>query len=377
MDFPAEVVVLEAAERLAAGNGIVKEGDVMNDVNIAFFDAKPYDIKSFNEINIDYNFNIKYFENKLNPDTAIQAKGYNIVCAFVNDTISKNVIDTLKMNDIKLIALRCAGYNNIDLQYAYKRIHTVRVPAYSPYAIAEHTMALILTLNRKIHKAYYRTRDNNFNINGLVGFDLHNKTVGVIGTGKIGKIFINILKGFGVNILAYDLYPDNDFAKKVGFKYVDLDTMYKESDIISLHCPLTSETYHLINKKSINKMKNHVMIINTGRGQLINTQDLIDALKKSKVGYAGLDVYEEESEYFFEDYSNQILDDDVLARLLTFPNVIITSHQGFFTHEALKTIAQTTLENIKKYIFSNELNNEVCYKCGNSECKKKTEGKCF
>jgi len=349
----------------------------MKNIKISFFDAKPYDIESFNNTNKKYNFNIKYFNNKLNPDTVFQTNGFDVICAFVNDEISKPVIDVLVKNNIKLIALRCAGYNNVDLKEIFKKIHVVRVPAYSPFAVAEHAAALMLSLNRKTHKAYYRTHDNNFNINGLMGFDMNDKSAGIIGTGKIGKILINILKGFGMKIYAYDLYPDNKYADDIGFKYVDMDTLFKKSDIISLHCPLSKDTFHLINNQNIQKMKDGVMIINTGRGQLINTIDLINGLKTGKIGYAGLDVYEEESNYFFEDFSNSIIDDDILARLLTFPNVLITSHQGFFTKEALKNIAETTLDNIKNYYTNNNLENEICYKCGQSICLKKKEGKCF
>lgn len=349
----------------------------MDKVNIAFFDAKPYDMESFNNTNKNFNFNFKYFESHLTSNNAILSKGFNVVCIFVNDILTKEIIDILIENKIKLIALRCAGYNNIDLNAVYKKIHVVRVPAYSPYAVAEHALALMLSLNRKIHKAYYRTRDNNFNINGLLGFDMNNKTAGIIGTGKIGKVLIKILKGLGMKIFAYDAYPDYEKAKKMEFEYVDLDQLYKESDIISLHCPLTKETYHMINKDSIKKMKNGVMVINTGRGQLINTKDLIQSLKDNKIGSAGLDVYEEESEYFFEDFSTKVINDDVLARLLTFSNVLITSHQGFFTKEALHNIAETTLNNIKDYFSGKELVNEICYHCEKPECIKKKTGRCF
>lgn len=349
----------------------------MDKVDIAFFDAKPYDIESFNDTNKNFNFNIKYFESHLTSNNAILSKGYNVVCIFVNDILIKEIINVLVENKIKLIALRCAGYNNIDLNAVYKKIHVVRVPAYSPYAVAEHALALMLSLNRKIHKAYYRTRDNNFNINGLLGFDMNNKTAGIIGTGKIGKVLIKMLKGLGMKIFAHDAYPDYEKAKKMEFEYVDLDRLYKESDVISLHCPLTKETYHMINKDSIKKMKHGVMIINTGRGQLINTKELIQSLKDNKIGSAGLDVYEEESEYFFEDFSSKIISDDVLARLLTFSNVLITSHQGFFTKEALHNISETTFNNIKDYFSGKELVNEICYHCEKPECVKKKTGRCF
>jgi D-lactate dehydrogenase len=346
---------------------------------IAFFDSKPYDRESFDEINKEYGFELKYFKGHLNQDTVPLAKGFDAICLFVNDIASAEVIQRLQENGNKLIALRCAGYNNIDLKSAFGKVHVVRVPAYSPYAVAEHAIAMMLTLNRKTHKAFYRTQDNNFTINGLLGFDMFGKTVGVIGTGQIGKVLIHILNGFGMKILAYDTFPNPDFAKKGGFQYVDLDTLYKNSDIITLHCPLTPETQYIINEESIQKMKTGVMLINTSRGKLINTKALINGLKDKKIGYAGLDVYEEESEYFFEDMSNTILEDDVLARLLTFHNVLITSHQAFFTKEALTNIAHTTLQNVKDYFEEKKLVNEVCYRCGQAttNCSKISTGKCF
>ncbi|MBN1695781.1 2-hydroxyacid dehydrogenase [candidate division WOR-3 bacterium] len=350
-------------------------------MRVAFFDAKPYDKDFFNEANKKYGYDIRYFQSRLSENNVIVTKDADSVCSFVNDTINKEVADELYNNGITLIALRSAGYNNVDLKAVFGRIHVVRVPAYSPNAVAEHTVGLMLSLNRKIHKAYYRTRDSNFNINGLLGFDMAGKTAGIIGTGKIGILVAKILKGFDMNVIAYDKFPDRDNDKKYGFTYVTLDTLYKESDIITLHCPLTPETMHIIDKSSVKKMKDGVMIINTGRGKLIDTVDLIAALKKGKVGSAGLDVYEEESEYFFEDYSSTIISDDVLARLLTFPNVLITSHQGFFTKEALRNIAETTLNNIKLYFEDNKLPNEICYRCseyGSKEhCRKERTGSCF
>ncbi len=253
----------------------------------------------------------------------------------------------------------------MNLKTALDKIKVARVPAYSPNAIAEHTVALMLTLNRKIHRAYYRTRDANFSLNGLMGFTMANKTVGIIGTGRIGKALIKILKGFEMNVIAYDKYPDKDFAAEKNYQYVELDDLFARSDIISLNCPLTKETQYIINNENINKMKDGVMLINTGRGKLINTSQMIEGLKTGKIGSAGLDVYEEESEYFFEDVSNRVMTDDVLARLLAFNNVIITSHQGFFTREALTNIADTTLHNIKEFAEGKELKNEVCYKCPN------------
>ncbi len=349
----------------------------MKNIKIAFFDAKQYDIDSFETANNNYKYEIKYFRDHLNIDTVSLTKGYNVVCVFVNDILSKEVINFLISEKIELIALRCAGYNNVDLNAAFKRLHTVRVPAYSPHAVAEHTIALMLTLNRKIHKAYNRIRDNNFTINGFLGFDMYGKTAGVIGAGKIGRVLVKILRGFDINVLVYDYLKDEKFEKEIDCKYVNLDTLYKESDIISLNCPLTKETFHMINSESIKKMKEQVMIINTGRGQLIDTKALITGLKNGKIGSAGLDVYEEESEYFFEDYSQSIINDDTLARLLTFNNVIITSHQAFFTKEALANIAATTLDNIKDYFDGKPLINEICYKCDEPVCRKKIDGRCF
>ncbi len=326
---------------------------------IAFFDTKSHDKASFLEKNQQYGFEIKFYKSHLNKDNAILAKGADVVCIFVNAEVDAEVIDILVENDVKLIALRCAGYNNVDLKAAKNRIKVVRVPAYSPHSIAEHTLALMLTLNRKIHRAYNRTREGNFSLEGLMGFEMKGKTAGIIGTGKIGKIVMQILKSMEMNILAYDLYPDTEFAEKNSIRYTSLDELYRDADIISLHCPLTKETEYLINKDSIDKMKEGVMIINTGRGKLINTKDLIEALKDKKVGYAGLDVYEEESDYFYEDHSDVVIDDDILARLLTFNNVIVTSHQAFFTKEALAEIARTTLQNIQDFFDGKPLVNEV------------------
>jgi D-lactate dehydrogenase len=326
---------------------------------IAFFDTKSYDKTFFLEKNQQYGFEIKFYKSHLNKDNAILAKGADVVCIFVNAEVDANVIDILVENGVKLIALRCAGYNNVDLKAAKNRIKVVRVPAYSPHSIAEYTLALMLTLNRKIHRAYNRTREGNFALEGLMGFEMIGKTAGIIGTGKIGKIVAQILKSMGINVLAYDLYPDMEFAEKNGIRYASLDELYQNSDIISLHCPLTKETEYLINEGSIAKMKEGVMIINTGRGKLINTKDLIDGLKDKKIGSAGLDVYEEESDYFYEDHSDIVIDDDILARLLTFNNVIVTSHQAFFTKEALSEIARITLQNIQDFFDGKPLVNEV------------------
>ena len=330
---------------------------------IAFFDTKPYDKESFDKLNQEYGFDIRYFRFHLTLENIILAKGFDAVVIFVNDIINSGIINKLVEFKVKLIALRCAGFNNVDLKTALDKIKVVRVPAYSPNAIAEHTITLMLALNRKIHRAYFRTRDSNFSLDGLLGFDMYHKTAGIIGTGRIGKALIKILHGFDMNVLAFDKYQDTDYAKELDFKYVKLDELFRNSDIISLNCPLTKETEFLINKGNIKKMKNGVMIINTGRGKLIKTYDLIQALKSGKISAAGLDVYEEESEYFFEDLSNRILTDDILARLLSFNNVIITSHQGFFTKEAMYNIAKTTMDNIKNFADGEKLVNEVCYKC--------------
>ena len=326
---------------------------------IAFFGAKPYDIASFDKVNEKYNYDIRYYKGHLNPNNVVLTQDTDVVCIFVNDTADAAVIDAMVDNGVKLLALRCAGFNNVDLKAAKGKLPVVRVPAYSPYAVAEYSLALMLSLNRKIHRAYWRTRDGNFSLNGLMGFDMHGKTIGIIGTGKIAKILIRLLKGFGMRILAYDLYPDMKFAGEEGISYVSLDELYRESDIISLHCPLTDQTKYMIDKDSIDKMKEGVKIINTGRGQLINTNDLIEGLKEKKIAAAGLDVYEEEGEYFYEDKSDKIIDDDVLARLLSFNNVIVTSHQAFFTKEALHNIAETTLQNIEDFRCHRPLVNEV------------------
>ncbi len=322
---------------------------------LAFFDTKPYDTVEFDKLLSRYNCKIKYFETRLNPDTATLAKGCDAVIAFVNDEINAETIDILYGLGIRLIALRCAGFNNVDRRAAAGKITIVRVPAYSPSAVAEHSIGMLLTLVRRIHKAYLRTRDFNFTLNGLTGLDLYGKTAGVIGTGKIGQCFINICKGFGMRVLAYDPYP----AQNSDIEYTSLENLISSSDIISLHCPLTKENKHLINKESISKMKDGAYIINTSRGALIDAEELLEALKTHKLGGACLDVYEEESELFFEDHSEQIIQDDILARLISLPNVIVTSHQAFLTHGALENIAETTMENIKAFFEGAELVNEV------------------
>lgn len=327
---------------------------------IAFFGSKPYDEASFNEKNKDFGFELRFYKGHLNKNNVILTQGVNVVCIFVNDTANAEVIRLMAQNGVKLLALRCAGYNNVDLKAAAEcGITVVRVPAYSPYAVAEYTVALMLSLNRKIHRAAWRTREGNFSLHGLLGFDMHGKTAGIIGTGKIAKKLISILRGFGMNILAYDLYPDYNFARENQVVYTTLDELYHSSDIISLHCPLTEQTKYLINDYSISKMKDGVMIINTGRGQLIHTNALIEGLKNKKIGSAGLDVYEEESQYFYEDRSDKIIDDDTLARLLSFNNVIVTSHQAYFTQEALSNIATTTLQNVRDFTQGKALENEV------------------
>ena len=331
---------------------LIPEGNNM--ITISFYDTKPYDKKYFNIINEQYGFTINYFETKLSARTAKLAEGSDAVCAFVNDDVSAPTIDALHKLGIKIIAMRCAGYNNVDIRYAQDKIPVVRVPAYSPHAVAEHAMALLLTLNRRIHKAFLRTRDFNFSLNGLTGFDLYGKTVGVVGTGKIGSAFIDICRGFGMKVLAYDVFPNLD-----GVEYVDMETLLKRSDLISLHCPLTPSTRHIINAKSIDKMKKGVFIVNTSRGALIDSEALLYGLLNEKLGGACLDVYEEESDLFYEDNSATIVKDDILSRLICLPNVIVTSHQGFLTGEALTNIASTTLENISEFFADGSLDNQI------------------
>lgn len=328
-------------------------------IKIAFFDTKEYDKKLFDKYNEKYGYKITYLESKLNKETAPLARGCDVVCVFVNDVVDKETIKILEEDGVKLIALRCAGFNNVDIENIGSKIKVVRVPQYSPYAVAEHAVALILSINRKIYKAYQRTKKYNFSLNGLLGFDINGKNVGVIGTGKIGKVFIKIMKGFGTNVIAYDLYPDEQAAKDLDFKYVELDELYKKSDIISLHCPLTKETEKIINEESVEKMKEGVIIINTSRGKLIDTESLIERLATGKIGGVGLDVYEDEEEFFLNDMSNSYIRDKDLSILLSMPNVVITSHQAFFTKEALNKIASDTCENIKDIFEKNECKNEV------------------
>ncbi len=328
-------------------------------MKIAFFDAKPFDKEFFDAANTSFGFEIKYFDPHLNADTTVLARGFEVVCPFVNDKITSDVVDKLAGQGVGLIALRSAGYNNVDLKAAHNKIKVVRVPSYSPYAVAEHAVGMMLCLNRKLHRAYGRIRENNFSIVGLMGFDMHGKTAGVIGCGQIGSVIVGILKGFGMKVLGYDV--EKKLVEKSGAVFADLPTLYKESDIITLHCPLTPDNLHMINRDSIARMKDGVMLINTGRGGLIDSAALLDALKSKKISAAGLDVYEEENKYFYEDLSATFIPDDVLARLQTFPNVLITSHQAFFTKEAMQNIARTTLENIKAFQDGKALINEVAF----------------
>lgn len=324
-------------------------------MRIAFFDTKPYDIPPFERHGAANGIAFKFFEAKLNEDTVRLARGFDGVCIFVNDIADSTVIDRLCEYNVPILALRCAGFNNVDLSRAKGRIRVVRVPAYSPYAVAEHAMALLLTSIRRIHKAYIRTKDFNFSLNGLTGFDLHGKTVGVVGTGRIGRVFIDICRGFGMNIIAFDKFPNRD----LGVCYGTLEEIFSESDIISLHCPLTEETHHLINSATISKLKKGVVLLNTSRGALIDADALLAGIKSRQIGAACLDVYEEESDLFFRDFSGHILEDDTLARLISMPNVIVTSHQAFLTEEALNNIAETTVQNITALSAGDSCENEL------------------
>lgn len=314
-------------------------------MKLAFFDTKSYDIPGFDRYAVPAGIEVKYYEPNLNRDTVSLANGFDAVCVFVNDTVDAVVVEKLYKMGVKAIVLRCAGFNNVDIKACDGKLRVFRVPAYSPHAVAEHAMALLLTINRRTHKAFIRTREFNFSLQGLAGFDLYGKTVGIIGTGKIGRVFADICRGFGMRILAYDKFP----AQNAGLEYVDLPTLFRESDIISLHCPLTDETAHIIDSDSIAMMKKGVTIINTSRGALINTEDLITGIKEKKIGAACLDVYEEEGDLFYEDFSGHIVQDDKLVRLIAMPNVIVTSHQAFLTQEALDNIAATTVENLRKF----------------------------
>lgn len=345
-------------------------------MKIAFYDTKPYDREWFERLKNE-DMELHFYESRLNAQTAKLAEGCGAVCAFVNDTIDKETIDVLCEKGVGLLAMRCAGYNNVDMKYAYGRLHVVRVPAYSPYAVAEHAFALLQCLNRKIHKAYNRTREGNFSLAGLTGFDLHGKTIGVVGTGNIGRIVIDISKGFGMKVIAYDVFPNPD----LDVEYVSKEELLERSDIISLHCPLTDQTFHFIDESSLLRMKKGAVLINTSRGALVKKEALLSGLREKVIGAAGLDVYEEEGEYFFEDLSDEIIEDEILALLVSMPNVIVTSHQAFLTKEALSNIAEATYENIREYKEGLPLTNEICY-CMDSHkkhdiCKKKETGRCF
>jgi D-lactate dehydrogenase len=328
-------------------------------MKIAFFSTKPYDRRFFDPANRTFGHEITYFETRLTRQTIRLAEGCECVCAFVNDQVDASVLIALAAQGTRLIALRCAGFNNVDVNSAKELgVSVVRVPAYSPYAVAEHTVGLMLALNRKIYWAHSRVREGNYSLDGLLGFDMRGRTAGIIGTGKIGESVIRILHGFGCSLIACDKVP-NPACEALGVEYVELNDLFERSDIISLHCPLFAETHHLINNEAIARMKKGVMIINTSRGALMDTRAAIDGLKSEKIGYLGIDVYEEEEDLFFEDKTFEIRTDDVFARLTTFPNVVITGHQAYFTQEAVAHIAQTTLENITAYENGKELVNAV------------------
>lgn len=328
-------------------------------MHVLFFSSKVYDSTFFNKANPQFGHKLSYLEVPLNKNTAVLAKGHEAVCIFVNDLADAEVLQELAQQGVQLIALRCAGFNNVDLEAAHQLgIKVVRVPAYSPYSVAEHTLALILTLNRKTHRAFNRVKEGNFALNGLMGFDLHGKTVGLIGLGKIGLATAHILKGFGCRVLGYDVVKSAEFDE-IGIEFTDLDNLYAASDIISLHCPLTPQTRHLINRQTIAQMKQGVMLINTSRGALIDTRAVISALKSEHIKYLGIDVYEEEADLFFEDQSDRVIQDDVFMRLLSFNNVLITGHQAFFTSNALEEIAAVTLRNITDFEQGSPLEHEV------------------
>ncbi|WP_366186985.1 2-hydroxyacid dehydrogenase [Flavobacterium ovatum] len=331
----------------------------MKQTKISFFSTQPYDKVFFEKYNADFGFQLDFIETQLNEQTVQMIQGSVVVCVFVNDVVNAVVIQELSSKKVKVIALRCAGFNNVDLAAAKKAgIRVCRVPSYSPEAVAEHAMAMILTLNRKTHKAYNRVREQNFSLNGLLGFDLHGKTVGVIGTGNIGKAFAKIILGFGCKVLAFDIAKDQDL-EKLGVQYDSIETIFKTADVISLHCPLNEQTKHLINTASLSLMKKNIMVINTSRGALINTPDVIDALKNSKIGYLGIDVYEQEEKLFFKDLSEDIIQDDDIQRLMSFPNVLVTAHQAFFTNEALTQIAITTLQNVTDLLSNKDFENKA------------------
>jgi D-lactate dehydrogenase len=328
-------------------------------MKVAVFSSKPYDRKFLEAANESFGYELNFFETRLVPNTVKLADGYPVVCAFINDQLNEETLSTLAEQGIKLIALRSAGYNNVDMEVAKKLgLMVTRVPAYSPYAVAEHAVGLILMLNRKLYRAYNRTREDNFALNGLLGFDLHGSTVGIVGTGKIGTCFAHIMNGFGCRLLAYDVYK-NPECEEMGVEYVDLPQLLSEADIVSLHCPLTPDTYHLINADTLKHFKQGAMLINTSRGALVDTRAVIDAIKDQTIGYLGIDVYEEEANLFFEDLSGTIIQDDTFQLLQSFPNVVITAHQAFFTRNALEAISQTTLQNITDFAEGRSCPNEV------------------
>lgn len=328
-------------------------------MKIVVFSSKPYDRRFLDAANQKFGYDLHFLEPRLTADTAELAAGFDAVCAFVNDRLDAPVLETLIAGGTSIVTLRCAGFNNVDLPAAQRLgIRVVRVPAYSPYAVAEHTIGLILTLNRKIHRAYARVREGNFSLDGLLGFDLHGRTVGIVGTGKIGAVFAQIMAGFGCRLLGFDPTP-NPECTALGLTYVSLEELLAASDIISLHCPLTPETHHLIDAEAVRRMKPDAMLINTSRGAVIDTQAIIAGLKTGKIGSLGLDVYEEEADYFFEDWSGTAIADDQLARLLTFPNVLITGHQAFMTEDALTNIAETALTNVQELVETGKSKNEL------------------
>ncbi len=328
-------------------------------MRVAVFSTKPYDRIFFDRANGNFGHDLTYFEPRLTSETISLAYEFPAVCVFVNDMLDADVLGRLSAGGAKVVALRCAGFNNVDLPAAERfGVKVVRVPAYSPHAVAEHTVGLMLTLNRKIHRAYARVREGNFSLDGLLGFDFHGRTVGVVGTGQIGAIVARIMAGFGCRLLGFDVHPNSE-CESLGLKYVTLDEVLNRSDIVTLHCPLTPDTRHLINAQTISRMKPGVMLINTSRGAVIDTKAVVEGLKSGQIGSLGIDVYEEEADYFFEDLSQHVIADDVLARLLTFPNVLVTGHQAFFTQEALDAIAETTLRNLQEIAQTGHSQNEV------------------
>ena len=344
-------------------------------MKLAFFDAKPYDKPGFDAHAAGTGFEIQYFETKLGEDTVQLARGFDGACVFVNDTVNAAVVDALYRLGIRVIALRCAGFNNVDVRACFGKLHVFRVPAYSAYAVAEHAMALLLTVNRHTNRAYLRTRDFNFSLSGLMGFDLHGKTAGVVGTGKIGRIFAQICTGFGMRVLAFDKFPNPDS----GLDSVELPELLRQADVVSLHCPLTDETRHMIGAAAIVQMKDGAVLVNTSRGGLVDTEALIEGLKSHKVGAACLDVYEEEGDLFYEDCSGEIVSDDTLVRLIAMPNVLVTSHQAFLTKEALDNIAAATVDNLLKFQRGEPSpETEVCYRCERKEdCRRVRRQTCF